>query len=150
MAHLGIRPQSVAMAGRLKAEATTAEQSFELISLAEDAVEAGASMVLLEGTSRETAALVAQRLTVPVISCGAGPDCDGQILIINDILGLSLQPPKFAKAFASLSPVIVKAVEKYAAQVRSGRFPDDAHSYHIKAGQLDILRTMIDDCLPNP
>lgn len=143
MSHLGIRPQSVVMKGQLKAEASTAEQAYELIMLAEDAVQAGASMVLLEGTSRETAGLITERLSVPVISCGSGPDCDGQILIINDILGLSDQPPKFAKAFASLSPVIVKAVQKYATQVRAGRFPDDAHSYHMKAGQLEILRTML-------
>lgn len=143
MAHLGIRPQSIVMKGQLKAEASTAEHAYELIMLAEDAVQAGASMVLLEGTSRETAGLITERLSVPVISCGSGPDCDGQILIINDILGLSDHPPKFAKAFASLSPVIVKAVQKYATQVRASRFPDDAHSYHMKAGQLEILRTML-------
>jgi 3-methyl-2-oxobutanoate hydroxymethyltransferase len=149
MAHLGIRPQSAVMQGRLKAEATTAEQAYELIMLAEDAVRAGASTVLLEGTSRETAALVTQRLSVPVISCGSGPDCDGQILIINDILGLSDQPPKFARTFAALSPVIVKAVEKYAAQVRAGRFPDNAHSYHMKSGQIEILRKMLKNDFPS-
>jgi 3-methyl-2-oxobutanoate hydroxymethyltransferase len=143
MAHLGIRPQSLIMQGRLKAEGTTAEQAYELITLAQDAVEAGASMVLLEGTSRETAALVTERLSVPVISCGSGPDCDGQILIINDILGFSEQPPKFAKTFAELSPIITKAVEKYATQVRAGRFPDDAHSYHIKTGQIEALKKML-------
>ncbi|MBM4102785.1 MAG: 3-methyl-2-oxobutanoate hydroxymethyltransferase [Planctomycetes bacterium] len=142
MAHLGIRPQSVAKQVRLRAEGATAEQAYELITLAEDAVRAGASMVLLEGTARETAAIITRRLAVPVISCGSGPDCDGQILIINDILGLSLQPPKFAKAYAQLAGVILSAVKKYAEQVRAGRFPDDPHSYHIKSEQKALLKKM--------
>jgi 3-methyl-2-oxobutanoate hydroxymethyltransferase len=142
IAHLGIRPQSVAKQVRLKVEGATAEQAYELIALAEDAVAAGASMVLLEGTARETTAIITQRLSVPVISCGSGPDCDGQILIINDILGLSTQPPKFAKAYVNLAPTILSAVKKYAEQVRGRRFPDDAHSYHIKPDQKALLKKM--------
>ncbi|MEN6308537.1 MAG: 3-methyl-2-oxobutanoate hydroxymethyltransferase [Anaerohalosphaeraceae bacterium] len=145
MAHLGIRPQSSVMKGALRAEGTTAEQAYELITLADEMVRAGASMILLEGTVREVAAMVTERVPVPVVSCGSGPDCDGQILIIHDILGLSEQPPKFARAFASLAPTMSKALEKYARQVAAGRFPDDAHSYHIKPGQLDILKTMLAD-----
>jgi 3-methyl-2-oxobutanoate hydroxymethyltransferase len=145
MAHLGIRPQSSVMKGALRAEGTTAEQAYELITLADEMVRAGASMLLLEGTAREVAAMVTRRVPVPVVSCGSGPDCDGQILIIHDILGLSQQPPKFAKTFAGLAPMISKALEKYARQVSAGRFPDDAHSYHIKPGQLDLLKTMLAD-----
>jgi 3-methyl-2-oxobutanoate hydroxymethyltransferase len=142
MAHLGIRPQSIAKQVKLKAEGATAQQAYELMILAEDAVKAGASMVLLEGTARETAAMITRQLAVAVLGCGSGPDCDGQILIINDILGLSWQPPKFAKAHAKLRPVILSAVQKYAEQVRGRRFPDDKHCYHIKPGQLELLKKM--------
>lgn len=144
MAHIGIRPQRVAKLGRLKAEGTTAELAFELIELAEKAVEAGADMLLLEGVAREVSLLVTQRSPVPVISCGSGPDCDGQVLIISDILGLNSGPkPKFAQAFAQLDTVIVSALETYASQVRSGQFPSDELCYHIKPGQLEVLQRML-------
>jgi 3-methyl-2-oxobutanoate hydroxymethyltransferase len=142
MAHLGIRPQSVQMA-KLKVKGAVAREAYEMIRLAHDAVGAGAVMLLLEGTARETAAIITQQIQVPVISCGSGPDCDGQILILNDILGLSTQPPKFAKAFAKLTPAILAAVKKYAGQVRNRRFPDDKHSYHIQPGQLGLLKKML-------
>jgi 3-methyl-2-oxobutanoate hydroxymethyltransferase len=141
MAHLGIRPQSVQM-GKLKVKGAAAQEAYEMLMLAHDAVRAGASMLLLEGTARETAAMITRQISVPVLSCGSGPDCDGQILIIHDILGLSQQPPKFAKAFAKLTPAILAAVKKYAGQVRSRRFPDDKHSYHIQPGQLELLKKM--------
>jgi len=82
MAHLGIRPQSIQM-GRLKVKGAVAEEAYELITLANDAVHAGAAMLLLEGTARETAAIITRQSSVPVISCGSGPDCDGQILILT-------------------------------------------------------------------
>ncbi len=142
MAHLGIRPQSVARQVKLRAEGAAAEQAYELITLAQDAVRAGAAMLLLEGMARETAAIITRHIPVPVLGCGSGPDCDGQILIINDILGLSSQPPKFAKAYVKLAPTIFAAVKKYADQVHRRRFPDDKHSYHIKPGQLELLKKM--------
>lgn len=142
MAHLGIRPQSIQM-GRLKVKGAVAEEAYELISLAQDAVRAGATMLLLEGTVRETAAIITRQIPVPVISCGSGPDCDSQILILNDILGISAQPPKFAKSYAQLPETIITAVKKYASQVRAKRFPDDNHSYHIKPGQLEALKKML-------
>jgi 3-methyl-2-oxobutanoate hydroxymethyltransferase len=141
MAHLGIRPQSVQME-RLKVKGAVAQEAYELIALAHEAIGAGAMMLLLEGTARETAAIITSQVKVPVISCGSGPDCDGQILILNDLLGLSAQSPKFAKAFAKLTPAILAAVKKYAGQVRNRRFPDDKHSYHIQPGQLELLKKM--------
>lgn len=146
MAHIGIRPQRIAKLGRLKAEGTTAPLAFELIELARKSVEAGADMLLLEGTAREVAAIVTNESPVPVISCGSGPDCDGQVLIISDILGLNAgTKPKFAKSFAQLDQVITNVLGDYAAQIHGGHFPTDEHCYHIKPGQLDILRRMMDD-----
>ena len=145
MAHIGIRPQSVAKLGKLKAQGTSAEQAFELIDLAEKMVRAGASCLLLEGTAREVAKIITRTVTVPVISCGSGPDCDGQILIISDILGENLGPmPRFSKNYASLAQLVTDAVQDYATDVREGNFPDDDHSYHVKSGELERLGEMLD------
>jgi 3-methyl-2-oxobutanoate hydroxymethyltransferase len=144
MAHIGIRPQSITKLGKLKAEGTTAQLAVELVSLADKMVTAGASALLLEGTAREVAAIITQRVPVPVISCGSGPDCDGQVLIISDVLGLCPEKgPKFAKNYANLAPEIVNAVKKYSDQVKSADFPDDDHCYHIKPGELEKLQQIL-------
>lgn len=144
MAHIGIRPQSITKLGRLKAEGTTADLAWELVELGRKMVQAGASSLLIEGTAREVAAIVTAESPVPVVSCGSGPDCDGQILIINDILGLSEgKMPKFAQAFGQLTEPITAAVAAYADQVRAGTFPDDAHCYHIRDGELEKLENIL-------
>jgi 3-methyl-2-oxobutanoate hydroxymethyltransferase len=81
MAHIGIRPQSISKTGRFKAEATTAEMAAELMSLAEQMISSGAGSLLLEGTAEEVAQIITSRCDVPVISCGSGPGCDGQVLM---------------------------------------------------------------------
>jgi len=144
MAHIGIRPQGIIKQGRLRAEGTTADLAYELILSAEQMIAAGASALLIEGTAREVAGLITKRVSVPVISCGSGPDCDGQILILSDILGISpCARPKFSKAYVDLSGPITEAVGDYARQVRLGAFPDDEHCYHIKAGQFEKLTEMM-------
>ena len=144
MAHIGIRPQSITKLGRLKAEGTTADLAWELVELGRKMVQAGASSLLLEGTAREVSTIVTAESPVPVISCGSGPDCDGQILIIADILGLSEGPkPKFSQAFGQLSESMTAAVAAYADQVRAGVFPDDAHCYHIRPGELEKLEGIL-------
>ena len=145
MAHIGIRPQQIAKLGKLKAEGTTAGLAMELVQLAKKMVAAGASSLLLEGTSREVASIVTEASPVPVVSCGSGPDCDGQILIIADILGLSRGPkPKFSKSFAQLDEPMTEAVKAYADQVRQGQYPSDEQCYHIRPGELDKLKQMIE------
>ena len=144
MAHIGIRPQSINRIGRFKADATTAEVAAELVSIAEQMVDAGACALLLEGTAAEVAEIITKRSEVPVIGCGSGPGCDGQILIAPDILGLTQQPgPKFAKNYGNLADDIIKAFGDYSKEVASGRFPDDVHSYHMKAGELDRLKELM-------
>lgn len=145
MAHIGLRPQSVARYGRLKAQGTDAESAFELVCLADRVVEAGASSLLIEGTAREVAKLITERVSVPVISCGAGPSCDGQVLVISDILGTTQgSVPKFVKNFANLSEEVLKTAKIYKDSVKKGEFPEDAHSYHILANNykklLDFLK----------
>jgi len=144
MAHIGIRPQALGRIGKLRAEGTAARQAFELILLAGKMVRAGACTLLLEGVAREVADVITRRLDVPVISCGSGCDCDGQILIISDILGLNFGPvPKFSKNFGNLGPAVTDAVGRYAAEVRQGLFPDDEHSYHTRPGQFEQLQQML-------
>jgi len=145
MAHLGIRPQRISTIGRFRAEATTAEIAMELIGLADQMVSAGAGALLIEGTTAEVSQIITERMGVPVISCGAGPGCDGQILVAPDILGLSEgKPPKFAKAYADLADRSIASFRKYADEVRDRRFPDDEHSYHMKAGELQRLKKLLE------
>lgn len=144
MAHIGIRPQYIARVGRFKAEATTAEMALELLELAGRMTDAGAVSLLLEGTAAEVAEIITQQTDVPVIGCGSGPGCDGQILVAPDILGLTTGPkPKFAKSYAAGAEATTKAVAEYAAEVRSVAYPDRDHSYHMKPGQLDRLNRLL-------
>lgn len=146
MAHIGIRPQSISKIGRFKAEATTAEMALELVALAEQMLQAGASSLLLEGTATEVAEVITKRSQVPVIGCGSGAGCDGQILIAPDILGLTQgSKPKFAKNYADLAQASTEAFTKYAEDVKTGKYPDSGHSYHMKAGELDRLRELLKD-----
>lgn len=143
MAHIGIRPQSINMMGRFRAEATTAEMAIELIALARQMVEAGANALLIEGTAAEVAQLITEQSDVPVVSCGSGAGCDGQILIAPDILGLSQNRlPKFAKAYGELGVRAVEALRMYAEETKAGRFPDADHSYHMKPGELQRLKEL--------
>ncbi|AQQ71556.1 3-methyl-2-oxobutanoate hydroxymethyltransferase [Limihaloglobus sulfuriphilus] len=141
MAHIGIRPQSIGLSGRLRAEGTTAIQARGLIDLAQRMVDAGARMLLVEGTAREIAAIITRRSRVPVLSCGSGPDCDGQVLVITDVLGLNegAKLPKFAKCFGRVGENIREALTEYDKQVKNASFPDDATSYHIPAKELEKL-----------
>ena len=144
MAHIGIRPQRILKAGRLKAEGTTAEMGNELIELADRMVEAGAGSLLIEGTAAEVAALITERVGVPVISCGSGVGCDGQVLIASDILGLTQgAKPKFAKSFASLAEASVEAFNAYGGSIRKCTYPDAATSYHMKAGEIEKLQVFL-------
>jgi len=144
MAHIGIRPQCISKLGKLKAEGTTAEMAAELVSLAEQMINAGAGALLIEGAAEEVAEIITKRSEVPVISCGAGPGCDGQILIAPDILGLGQGPgPKFAKSYGNAAEATIEAFKRYAKEVESGEFPDDEHSYHMKKGELERLKELL-------
>jgi 3-methyl-2-oxobutanoate hydroxymethyltransferase len=107
-------------------------------------IESGASALLVEGTAAEVAEIITNRCPVPVIGCGSGPSCDGQILIAPDILGLTQGPsPKFAKSFESLAERTIEAFSAYAKEVQDIKFPDAEHSYHMKPGELDRLTELL-------
>jgi len=140
MPHLGIRPQT----RQYKARGMTADDAAELIKLAERMHKAGVSMLLLEGTAREVAKIITRKLPIPVISCGSGPDCDGQVLVLPDILNLTAGPvPKFSKSFADVGRAYTEAVASYDREVKQGFYPDDIHSYHMKAGEYEKLEKLI-------
>ena len=148
MAHIGIRPQGIGKIGRFKAEATTAEMAAELIVLAGQMVAAGAASLLLEGTAAEVAEIITEKCEVPVIGCGSGLGCDGQILIAPDILGLTQGPaPKFAKSYANLADATLEAISNYSKDIQAGQFPDTQHSYHMKPGELERLDGLLKDKL---
>ncbi len=139
MAHIGIRPQSISKVGKFKAEGTTAEIAIELIRLAEKMINAGASSLLLEGTAAEVSEIITKKFDVPVIGCGSGAGCDGQILVAPDILGLTQNSPKFAKSYGKLAEALVDAVSRYCDEVKGKKYPDDKYSYHMKEGEYGRL-----------
>ena len=144
MAHIGMRPQY----GKLKAEGATAESAVDLIGLAKQMIDAGASALLLEGVAREVAKIITQRSAVPVISCGSGPDCDGQILVISDVLGLSQgRRPKFSKGFGELGPATIKALKAYVEEVKNLQYPQDEHCYHVRKSQREQFEKMLKNML---
>ena len=142
MPHIGIRPQT----NIFSAKGTTLEQAVELLELSERLVEAGASMLLLEGTAAEVAKAITEKVTVPVIGCGSGAYCDGNVLISPDILGLSEgKKPKFSKSFGNVGQAMKDAFDEYAKAIRSGAFPDDDHCYHIKGDHLEQFKKLISE-----
>lgn len=144
MAHIGIRPQSIAKKGKLRAEGTDAVMAAELVSLAQQMINAGASALLLEGTACEVSKIITRRSEVPVIGCGAGPNCDGQILISPDILGFGRGArPKFAKSYGQLADAAAEAFATYDKEIKAGQYPDDGYSYHMKKGEFEKLEKLL-------
>jgi 3-methyl-2-oxobutanoate hydroxymethyltransferase len=132
MGHVGLTPQSVMALGSFKAQGRD-EKDWEPIERDADAVsEAGAFAVVLEAVAEPLAARITKAIAPPTIGIGASPACDGQILVLEDMLGLSDRVPKFVKKFGSLSDHIRGAVETYAEEVRSRSFPAPEHTYAMK------------------
>lgn len=131
MAHLGLAPQSVHAAGGYLVQART-QQSADLLCSDADALQkAGAFSLVLEAIPASLAETVTRSLSIPTIGIGAGSGCDGQVLVINDLLGMSPGPgPRFVKPYARLRQTITDAVVLFRSEVESGRFPDEDHSYH--------------------
>ncbi len=134
MGHLGLTPQSVNAFGGMRVQARSADARERLLDDARALQDAGAFALVLEGIPRDLAAQVTTNLGIPTIGIGAGPDCDAQVLVIHDLLGITGHirgaVPKFVKPYADLGDRIVAAARAYADDVREGRFPDDAHSFH--------------------
>ena len=130
--HLGLTPQSVHRMGGYRVQAKTAETVQQLRADAEALADAGAGAIVLEGVPREVAAAVTAELSIPTIGIGAGPDCDGQILVFHDILNMTFAPhAKFVRQYADAAALIRGAVERYREDVEHRAFPTDEESYHL-------------------
>jgi 3-methyl-2-oxobutanoate hydroxymethyltransferase len=134
MAHIGLTPQSFHRMGGHRVQGRAGGHQAggrdRLLADAKAVEAAGAFSVVLEGMPRDLAAEITANLSIPTIGIGAGPDCDGQVLVLHDVLGLTPNLYKFAKAYAHLRADVVGALEAYGRDVRAGAFPDDAHSFH--------------------
>jgi 3-methyl-2-oxobutanoate hydroxymethyltransferase len=142
--HLGLTPQSSGQLGGHKAQGRTVESAKMVIDDSLAVAEAGAQMLLLEAVPPEVAGFIAKKLTIPVLSIGAGMNCDGQLLIVSDMIGqFQAFTPKFVKKYANVAEVITNAMKEYVKEVREGSFPQDEHCYHMKKGEEEGFQKLI-------
>ena len=140
MGHLGLTPQSVLAMGGFRVQGKSADAATALLDAAKALSAAGCFAFVIEGVPDVVGAAVTEAVDVPTIGIGAGPACDGQVLVFHDLLGLgSRTPPKFVRQYADVGRIATEAVAAFAEDVRSGRFPSDAESYHGPAGLGDAL-----------
>ena len=141
MGHIGLTPQTISMLGGFKVQGKDAQAAQKIIDDALSLEDAGAFSVLLEAVPAPIAKMVTERLRVPTIGIGAGIHCDGQVLVVHDLLGLFDRfTPKFAKKYVNLSELILKALESYREEVLKGEFPTDQHSFHIDEKELSKIK----------
>jgi 3-methyl-2-oxobutanoate hydroxymethyltransferase len=140
MGHIGLTPQSVHTMGGFKVQGKETDAAMALVSDAKALAHAGCFAIVLEGVPSEVAALVTAAVDVPIIGIGAGLDCDGQVLVYHDVLGIEDRiTPKFVRRYADLKTAAVQGVTAYAADVRGGQFPSPAESYHLSAEAAETL-----------
>jgi 3-methyl-2-oxobutanoate hydroxymethyltransferase len=141
MGHIGLTPQSIHQLGGFKVRGKGLEEARKLLSDARLLEQAGAFAIVLECTPGPLSALISQKLAIPTIGIGAGPDCDGQVQVISDLLGLYTEfVPKHAKQYARLAGEIKTAVSTYAAEVKSGSFPTAEQSYAMDESLMRQLK----------
>jgi len=130
--HIGLTPQSSGQLGGHKAQGRTIASARALIEDALAIEETGAQLLLLEAVPPEVAGFIAQKLSIPVFSIGAGPECDGQLLIVSDLIGqFQAFTPKFVKKYCNVAQVVTDAMREYVSDVKAGIFPADEHCYHM-------------------
>jgi len=140
MGHLGLTPQSVLAMGGFRVQGKSADAATALLDAAKALSAAGCFAFVIEGVPDVVGAAVTEAVDVPTIGIGAGPSCDGQVLVFHDLLGLgSRTPPKFVRQYAEVGRIATEAVAAFAEDVRNGRFPSDAESYHAPPGLGDAL-----------
>jgi 3-methyl-2-oxobutanoate hydroxymethyltransferase len=140
MGHIGLTPQRVARIGGFLVQGKTADAAQELIDEGRELAEAGCFSMVLEAIPAPVAKLVTEAVPIPTIGIGAGPDCDGQVLVLHDILGLFERfTPKFVKRYASLADDIRAAVSAYRQEVADGVFPAEEHSFSMQSDELKKL-----------
>ncbi len=140
MGHLGLTPQSVHAMGGFKVQAKSSDAALALVADAKALAHAGCFAIVLEGVPSEVAAMVTHAVDVPTIGIGAGPGCDGQVLVYHDVLGIEDRiAPKFVRRYAEVGADSVAAIAAYADDVRTGAFPGPEESYHLSAEAAETL-----------
>ncbi len=143
MGHVGLTPQSIHHLGQFKVKGKDIAEAKKIVKDALNLEKAGVFAVVLECVPMELAKEITKLVRIPTIGIGAGPYCDGQILVFHDLVGYANgYLPKFVKRYADLHGIISNALLKYADDVRSSRFPDDSHSYHMK--KKDVLKEILE------
>jgi 3-methyl-2-oxobutanoate hydroxymethyltransferase len=144
--HLGLTPQSIHRMGGYRVQARAAEEVLRLRADARALADAGAGALVLEGVPREAAAAITAELPIPTIGIGAGPDCDGQILVFHDLVNLTFSPAaKFVRRYGDAAALIRDAVEHYREDVEHRAFPSDAESYHLPAAARKTVGSEADE-----
>ena len=140
MGHIGLTPQSSGQLGGFKAQGRTSETAMELIEDAKAIQKSGAFALLVEAVPPEVCKIIRDELAIPVYSIGAGVDADGQLMIVSDILGIfQAFTAKFVKKYANLADETLRALETYAEDVKTGRFPETQHTYNMVEGEFPKL-----------
>ena len=143
--HIGLTPHTIAMFGGFKIQGRTAQDAFKILEDALAIEDAGCFMLEFEAVPARIAEVISRQLTIPTIGIGAGVGTDGQILLSYDLLGVFTDfKPKFTKRFANLTEVAVTGLKQYVAEVKSGQFPDDDHSYTVKDEEFDKFLTLVE------
>ncbi len=146
IAHIGLTPQSSGVLGGHKAQGRTAKEATLVVEDALAVQAAGAHMLLVEAVPPEVAQYIAQTLTIPVFSIGAGKECDGQLLIVSDLIGqFQAFTPKFVKKYCDVATIITDAMKAYCKDVREGSFPEEQHCYHMLEGEKQNFLTQMKD-----
>jgi 3-methyl-2-oxobutanoate hydroxymethyltransferase len=141
MGHVGLTPQSLNALGGYRVQGKTRDAAEQVLRDARAVEAAGAFAIVLEAIPRELAARVTEELRIPTIGIGAGPECDGQVLVLHDMLGLTFEPSaKFVRRYANLGETIRRAVQEFCADVLEGRFPNDAECYHSPAEASRVIQ----------
>ncbi|MYB04641.1 MAG: 3-methyl-2-oxobutanoate hydroxymethyltransferase [Acidimicrobiaceae bacterium] len=140
MGHIGLTPQSVHAMGGFKVQGRHAEAARRLVQAAKSLAHAGCYSLVLEGVPVQVAEMVTDAVDIPTIGIGAGPHCDGQVLVFHDLLGLETRlVPKFVRRYADLDTLVTDALRRFASDVRSGAFPSSQESYHLSEAELAAL-----------
>ncbi|MGH7407434.1 MAG: 3-methyl-2-oxobutanoate hydroxymethyltransferase, partial [Candidatus Methylomirabilales bacterium] len=144
MGHIGLTPQAVHRMGGYKVQGRSADAAARLVQDAVALERAGAFSLVLEGLPWQVAGAVTEAVSIPTIGIGAGPRCDGQVLVTNDLLGFFDEfTPKFVKHYANLRETLLQAFGQFREEVRSGSFPGPEHSFSLEAGEAEKLRRLL-------